>query len=332
MSYLASLGELALGSRLKALSDALYERADEIYRARGIKLQSRWFPVLRLLHDQGPRAVGEVAKAIGQTHSAVSQLATQLTRAGWLRAARDPADGRRRVLGLTPRAERALHEVKPVWQAMRTEIHARLAAAHAPLLTALAALEQAVDDPPIASAILARCAQSADQALRIVPFRESLRAHFYRINAAWLQRHFLIEPVDRRVLKNPEREVLKSGGAIWFAQSGRRIVGTCALKHHGDGVYELTKMGVDEFCQGQGVGRRLLDTAVAEFQRRRGRELFLESSTKLGPALRLYESAGFEHQPQRRPDSAYQRSDVYMIWRAPHANRRAGATTRRRAP
>jgi DNA-binding MarR family transcriptional regulator/ribosomal protein S18 acetylase RimI-like enzyme len=330
MSYLASLGELALGSRLKALSDALYDRADEIYRARGLSLQSRWFPVLRVLHDQGPRAVGEVAREIGQTHSAVSQLAAQLKRGGWLRVARDPTDGRRSVLTLTDRAQDSLRAAKPVWRAMREELSARLVAAEAPLLSALTALERAVVDPPIAHAILARCAASNQQVLRIVPFRPELRAHFYRINAAWLKKFFLIEPVDRRVLRNPEREIIEHGGAIWFAKSGDRVVGTCALKHHGEGVYEVTKMGVDEGCQGLGVGRALLDAAIAEFRRRRGRELFLESNRKLTPALRLYESAGFEHQPHARPGSVYQRSDVYMIWRDTKAPRRDRSRAKRR--
>jgi hypothetical protein len=43
--------------------------------------------------------------------------------------------------------------------------------------------------------------------------------------------------------------------------------------------------------------------------------LFLESSSKLGPALALYESSGFEHRPAPRPGSQYARADIYMVWR-----------------
>ena len=45
--YLASLGKLALGSRLKALSDHFYGAADEVYRTLGAPIESRWLPVLR---------------------------------------------------------------------------------------------------------------------------------------------------------------------------------------------------------------------------------------------------------------------------------------------
>ena len=69
--YLSSLRELALGSRLKALSDHFYQAVDEVYRACGAGIESRWFPVLRYLRDVGPTTVTDMALAIGQTHSAV---------------------------------------------------------------------------------------------------------------------------------------------------------------------------------------------------------------------------------------------------------------------
>ena len=122
MAYLSTLGELALGSRFKALSDALYDAADAVYRARGSKVQGRWFPVLRLLHDRGPTSVSEVAAAIGQTHSAVSQVSARLAREGLVRHASDRSDGRRRVLALTPKGEAALRELKPVWHEIRTTV------------------------------------------------------------------------------------------------------------------------------------------------------------------------------------------------------------------
>jgi DNA-binding MarR family transcriptional regulator len=92
--YLSSLRELAIGSRLKALSDYFYQAVDEVYRASGAGIESRWFPVMRFLRDVGPTTVTEVATAIGQTHSAVSQLADRLVEAGMVVRQRDPWHGR----------------------------------------------------------------------------------------------------------------------------------------------------------------------------------------------------------------------------------------------
>lgn len=150
--------------------------------------------------------------------------------------------------------------------------------------------------------------------VEIVPFEPHLREHFYALNAAWLQKHFVIEPIDEQVLRNPEQAVLEPGGAIFFARLGDVVIGTCALLHEAPGVYELSKMGVDEAFRGLGAGRLLLDAAIAEFQRRHGQTLFLESSSILKPALHMYEQAGFVLQPTIRAGSHYARADVYMIY------------------
>jgi DNA-binding MarR family transcriptional regulator/ribosomal protein S18 acetylase RimI-like enzyme len=312
--YLASLGKLALGSRLKSLSDHFYSAVDEVYQARGARIESRWMPVLRYLWDAGPSSVTEVADAIGQTHSAVSQLTDKLVRAGMVKRRRDAADGRRTVLTLTGKAQDALAELGPLWCAVTRGISAALGEHATQLLDTLAACEQALQERPVASAILAEHDAIMAMPVDIVPYSPSLREHFYRLNAQWLERYFRIEDIDRAVLTDPERYVLQPGGAIFFARLGEEIMGTCALLHESPGVYELTKMGVDESFRGLGAGRRLLDAAIAEFRRRKGEVLFLESNSRLKPALGMYEKAGFVMQPSTRPGSHYERADVYMVY------------------
>jgi DNA-binding MarR family transcriptional regulator/predicted GNAT family N-acyltransferase len=312
--YLASLGKLALGSRLKALSDHFYGAADEVYQTLGAGIESRWLPVLRYLWDVGPSSVTEVADAIGQTHSAVSQLTDKLLRAGMVRRRKDPADGRRTMLVLTDKAHAALAELGPIWCAVRRGVDSSLEEHATQLLEAIAACEQSLQQRPVAQAILAEHAAIKAAPLDIVPYAPALREDFYRLNAQWLERYFRIEEVDRMVLSDPERNILQPGGAIFFARLGGEVIGTCALLCESPGVFELTKMGVDETFRGLGAGKRLLDACIAEFHRRDGRTLFLESNSRLKPALRMYEKAGFVLQPSVRPGSHYERADVYMIY------------------
>lgn len=314
MEYIEQLGLVALGSRMRAISDRLYATADEVYRLAGLTIQGRWLPVLRILHDRGPQTIGDIADAIGQTHSAVSQLADKLIEQGWADVVADPNDKRRRRLTLTARAEGELRAAKPLWRAIE-DLFAQHCREHGiDLLSTLATFERALA-PTLADAIVARAAANDRRALRIVPFAPALREHFYRLNEAWLRKYFYVEEIDHRVLSNPEAEILERGGAILFATLGEDIVGTCALMPESDGVYELTKMAVEEQRQGLGIGRALLAAAIAEFRRRDGRALFLETNSKLTPAVRLYESMGFEHQVSIKPDSHYARADVYMVWR-----------------
>jgi ribosomal protein S18 acetylase RimI-like enzyme len=167
---------------------------------------------------------------------------------------------------------------------------------------------------PLHPKILARHTTLIQSQVEIVPFEPHLREHFYTLNAAWLQKHFVIEPIDEQVLRDPEHAVLAPGGAIFFARLGDEVIGTCALLHEAPGVYELSKMGVDESFRGLGAGRLLLDAAIAEFHRRHGHTLFLESNSSLKTALHMYERVGFVLQPTIRAGSHYARADVYMIY------------------
>ncbi|QWT19113.1 bifunctional helix-turn-helix transcriptional regulator/GNAT family N-acetyltransferase [Bacillus sp. NP157] len=315
--YLSSLRELAIGSRLKALSDYFYQAVDEVYRASGAGIESRWFPVLRFLRDVGPTTVTEVASAIGQTHSAVSQLADRLVDAGMVVRQRDPADGRRSVLALTDAGERALGALGPVWLALRRGMAESLGPRMLDLLDAIDGCEQALASRPLVDAVLGQRAALDRAGVEVVPWEAAHADHFRRLNQQWLERHFRVEDVDRALFADPEGHVIAPGGAIFFASYAGEIIGTCALLHEGDGTYELSKMGVDENFRGLGAGRKLLDAAIGAWRERGGKHLFLESNSRLGRALGMYERAGFRRQPAIRPGSHYERADVYMVFEGP---------------
>lgn len=154
--------------------------------------------------------------------------------------------------------------------------------------------------------------------IEVRDYRADDQPHFERINLQWIERYFTVEPVDERVLRNPEGGILAAGGHILVAELGGEVAGTAALRHEGDGHFELTKMAVDEGHQGQGVGRALLDAAIRRFRETGGTLLSLESDSSLAVAIGMYERAGFRHEPRLRP-SEYDRADVYMVYRGPFA-------------
>ena len=118
-------------------------------------------------------------------------------------------------------------------------------------------------------------------AVEIVDFSQEHAGAFRDLNVEWLERFFAIEPVDERVLSNPFGEIIAHGGFILMARRSGDVVGTVALKHHGDGVFELTKMAVTPRSQGQGIGRLLLAAAIDRFGFACGNRLYLESHSSL---------------------------------------------------
>jgi GNAT superfamily N-acetyltransferase len=147
--------------------------------------------------------------------------------------------------------------------------------------------------------------------ITIVPFRREFAADFRRLNLDWIERLFKPEATDYKVLDDPERTIVEPGGMIFFALDGGAPVGTVAMINGEQGRCELAKMAVATTHQRLGIGE-LLGKAGTAWARQHGfRRAFLETNSRLGNAIRLYERLGFRHVPFPHP-SDYARADVYM--------------------
>lgn len=118
-----------------------------------------------------------------------------------------------------------------------------------------------------------------------------------------------MEPVDWDVLSKPEEHIIAPGGFVFMAQYENEIVGTVALKFVETGVYEFTKMAVDEKYQGLKIGKQLAETAIAKAKEKKANKIILYSNTKLMTAIALYRKLGFKEIPV---DGPYKRSNIKM--------------------
>ena len=315
MKSLHDYGALLLGSRLRKLSEALYAGVDEVYRDRGVPLPARCFPILFLLRDHGRLGISDLAQRLGQSHPAVSQMSRKLFDHGVVREWPDPDDERRRLLGLSPRGAALMRRLAPVWQAIVAAVE-ELESAH-PLSAALTGADGAIERRGFASRIRSHLDRAKADAVRIVDFEPRYGEDFRRLNIQWLQKYFKVEPIDEVVLSRPGA-IVDEGGCIVMARLGSETVGTCALLKKGQNRFELSKMAVAETRQGLGIGRRLMAAAIEAFESRGGGELFLETNSRLAPAIRLYETSGFVHAARPAGPAVYARSDVYMVYQRPH--------------
>ncbi|WND01361.1 GNAT family N-acetyltransferase [Temperatibacter marinus] len=148
--------------------------------------------------------------------------------------------------------------------------------------------------------------------IEIIPYTSDYRNDFAQINLEWLTQFFRVEEVDETVLNDPEQHILDKGGEIYFAQLDQQsIVGAISLKHQGNGLYELSKMGVTPAAQGLGAGALMIKHVIKRFHELKGRTLYLESNDILRAAIYLYEKHGFHHKPFPF-DSHFERANVYM--------------------
>ena len=148
-------------------------------------------------------------------------------------------------------------------------------------------------------------------AVVIRDFRPGDEAAFRDINLEWISRYFIVEAKDREVLDNPQKYILDPGGAIFVAMDDDHPVGAVALVVMGQGSVELAKMGVRPEAQGKGVGRRLVAAAVDKARTMGMKRVYIETNSKLGPALKLYHDAGFRPLAEAIP-TPYARADVQL--------------------
>jgi putative acetyltransferase len=136
---------------------------------------------------------------------------------------------------------------------------------------------------------------------------------FRTLNEEWINRHFTLEAKDIETLGDPENTILRKGGHIFMVYADGEPVGCVALMPMSSGVYELSKMAVSPHLRGQGIGRRLLEHAIAQARLIGATSLFLGSNSKLSNAVHLYESVGFRHvPPETLPPMHYTRANVFM--------------------
>ena len=148
-------------------------------------------------------------------------------------------------------------------------------------------------------------------AVVIRPFRPGDEAAFRDINIEWIERIFAVEQKDRDVLGNPAKYILDPGGAILLAVEDEIPLGVVALMVMGQGSVELAKMGVTPAAQGQGAGRLLVTAAIAKAREMGMRRIYIETNSRLAPALKLYRDAGFQPLTETIP-SPYARADVQL--------------------
>ena len=99
----------------------------------------------------------------------------------------------------------------------------------------------------------------------------------------------LQEEIDRIPAYYRERR-----GGFWVAAEGPCIVGMFGLELVSAVAMELRRMYVDPGAQRRGIARRMLQFAEDECRRRNVRRLDLSTSELQGPALSLYQNAGYE--------------------------------------
>ena len=133
-----------------------------------------------------------------------------------------------------------------------------------------------------------------NEQVEIVTYNPKYKKDFKDLNIEWISNYFVVEPNDVKALDHAEDYIINKGGEIFSAILDNEVLGVCALiKSDGKNYdYELAKMAVSPRAQGKGVGLLLAESAIKWAKEKGASKIYLESNTKLKPAIKLYEKLG----------------------------------------
>jgi ribosomal protein S18 acetylase RimI-like enzyme/DNA-binding MarR family transcriptional regulator len=285
MDYLAELGLLSLGSRFKRISDALYQEMAHFYATQDIVFDPGNFPLLHFLSSRTSSTIGEATERLGISQAGVSQKAAALARCGYIRFAADKVDKRRRAMRLTAKGMALLARLQPTWAMVERAVAGQLGTEAGALLDALNHFERGLGNGDFRRRLA--------PPVTIIPFDRRYAGDFDRLNRAWIEQYFTVEPFDDLVLKQPEKMIIDTGGEIFFALENGKAVGCCALLPLEHGMLEFTKLGIDEAARGKGIARALLRHAASQAKKKGVHTVRIFTNSRLIPACTLYRSEGF---------------------------------------
>ncbi len=292
-NYIQELGRIAIGSRLKQLTEILMKDMVDVYRELQVDFEPRWFTFVLLLKNEGKLSLTDIARRLNQTHVAANQVANALEKKKLIESVKDKNDQRKRMLKLSRKGRKLVEELEPVWAGVDQAVAQLLKDAGSDLFAEIAKIENAIRERSMHDRLKEKIDAEIASRTAIIPYKPVHKHLFIDLNLDWLKEYFEVEPYDQKLLFNPDKEIIDKGGQILMVTYREEIIGTVALLKVNDRVCEMTKMALRKPYRGRGIGRRMLQ-AVFDLAKKEGfQKLTLLTSPKLEHALRLYRAFGF---------------------------------------
>jgi N-acetylglutamate synthase-like GNAT family acetyltransferase len=101
-----------------------------------------------------------------------------------------------------------------------------------------------------------------------------------------------------------------AGGNLWLAEVNGQTVGSIAITRSSERVAQLRWFVIDECYQGLGIGKKLMDTAIAFCKEQEYRHVFLWTVSILETARYLYQKYNFT-KTEEKPNKEWTGSTLF---------------------
>jgi DNA-binding MarR family transcriptional regulator/predicted GNAT family N-acyltransferase len=295
MDFFNQVGKLAIGSRLRMLTEKITEDAARIYKLYDIDMNPKWFPAFYVLSQGEAKTITNIAKEIGHSHPSVSKIISEMSEHGLVAEKKDKDDGRRNMVSLSAKGKVITKKIADQYIDVNQAIEQLSTQTRNDLWKAIEEWEFLLEQKTLLQRVSEQRKVRESYKVKIIDYDPQYQQAFKQLNEQWITTWFKMEEADYRSLDDPKGYILEKGGHILVALYNDEPVGVCALIKMDDPEYdfELAKMAVSPTMQGKNIGW-LLGTAIIEKARLLGaHKIYLESNTILKPAINLYHKLGF---------------------------------------
>ncbi len=310
MDFYETTGKMALGSRLRRLSEQMTEQAAGIYDLYQVDLQPKWFPVFYCLSSTEEKSITDIAREIGHTHPSVSQIVREMAVKGYVMEKKGEADGRKNFVMLSPTGSQVRQKMQPQVDDVTSAIEKAMKETHQDLWKAIGEWELLLEQKSLLHRVREEKKTRESTQVEIVAYTPAYQPAYRQLNEEWITKYFRMEEGDYKALDHPQEYILDKGGYIYIGLYKGEPVAACALIPMSDGGFELAKMAVSPKAQGLGIGYLIGKACIDKARNLGAPRVYLESNTTLKAAINLYHKLGFRK--AAGPPSPYERANIQM--------------------
>lgn len=301
---------MALGSRLRRLSELITEQAGKVYGYYDIDMQPKWFPVFYVLSAGEEKSITQIAQEIGHSHPSVSTIVKEMMKRGLVQESPGKTDGRKNYIKLSAQGLAINDRIRDQYTDVNAAIENALNETQYNIWKAIEEWEFLLEQKDLLKRVQDERKLRERKEVEVVAYHPKYQTAFKQLNEDWISQYFKMEAADYKSLDHPKEYILDKGGHILIALYKGEPVGTCALIKMDDDTFELAKMAVGAGAKGKGIGWILGTAAIEMAKQHDAKKLYLESNTILKPAINLYHKLGFKKVTGE--PSPYERCNIQM--------------------
>jgi GNAT superfamily N-acetyltransferase/DNA-binding MarR family transcriptional regulator len=263
-----------------------------------------------VLSEGEAKTITQIAQEIGHSHVSVSQIVKDMVKHGFVTEKSDRKDRRKTVVALSKSGKEVSQKIQDQYKDVTDAIEKAMTETEHNLWKAIEEWEHLLERKSLLQRVQEQRKERESRKVQIVDYTPRYQSAFRSLNEEWISTYFKMEEADYKALDHPKKYILDKGGYIFIALYEGEPVGTCALIKMDEETFELAKMAVSPKAQGKSIGFLLGQFAIEKAKQLGASKIYLESNTKLKPAINLYYKLGFQKITGR--PSPYERCNIQM--------------------